>query len=102
MVFRVGVEEQADADVGVAVAAVDGGRVADLAFGELDAEFFVCFADDGNDSGLGGLGFAAGQVPHAVGKPGALPQREQDLIVPGEEQEHIQGASLRVSHEPGD
>jgi hypothetical protein len=27
-----------------------------------------------------------------------LPQREQDVVVPGEQQEHIQSASLRAGH----
>jgi hypothetical protein len=58
----------------------------------------VRFADDRVDGGLGGLGLSAGQVPHAVGEAGALAQREQDLILPGEQQEHVEGASLRVSH----
>ena len=97
-VFRRRVEEHADAGVRVAVAAVDGGGVADVTLGEVDAQFLACFADDGGDGGLGVLGFAAGQVPHAVGEAGALPQPEQDVVVPGQEQEYVKSAPLRVSH----
>jgi hypothetical protein len=45
---------------------------------------FVCFADNGGDSGLGVLGFAAGQVPHALGESGALPKREKYEFIDAE------------------
>jgi hypothetical protein len=91
-------EEEPDPDICVAAAAVHGSGDGDLILGQAYTDLLARLTYDSRDGHLAGFSFATGQVPLAIGEASALTQREQDMVFPGEQYEHIESAALRAGH----
>jgi hypothetical protein len=87
-------EEEPEAAFALGVATVDDAGEAEVVGVEADTDLLPGLADDGVEGVLALLELAAGQVPQAVGVAGALPHRQEDLVVPHQHEHDVDDAGV--------